>query len=352
MADYNPTMLEIDGSFGEGGGQILRTSLALSLITRKPFRLYNVRAGRTKPGLQPQHLMSVRAAATVGNAKLQGDAVGSREIAFEPGEIKHGQYRFAIGTAGATGLVLQTVYLPLAWNSAGPSELTLIGGTHVTTSPCFHFLDVTWRAWMERIGLRLKMTMKRPGFYPRGGGEVVATIQPTQRLRPLQLAMRNPIKHATGFSASAGLPEHVRQRQARRATTRLRDRGINAQLVQEEWEGGPGSVLAIRFDEAPVPTLFFGLGARGKSSEAVADEAVDQALNYLDAGEPVDAHSADQLVMPLALADGPSEFRVAAITRHLTTNIAVIKRFLDRDIECEGEEGQPGLVRLKGMPVQ
>jgi len=339
---YNLPMIEIDGSHGEGGGQILRTSLALSLITQKPFRLYNIRAGRSKPGLQPQHLMSVRAAATIGNANLHGDAIGSRDLTFEPGEIKHGNYRFAIGTAGATGLVLQTIYLPLAWKAAGPSEITLIGGTHVTTSPCFHFLDVTWRAWMERIGLRLKLTMKRPGFYPRGGGEVFVVIQPTQHLRPLRISSRSPITRATGFSASAGLPEHVRQRQARRATWRLKDRGINVQLPQEEWEGGPGSVLAIRFDEAPVPTLFFGLGARGKSSEAVADEAVDQALRYLDSGAPVDTHSADQLVLPLALADGASEFRVAEVTRHLTTNIAVVKHFVEREISCEGEEGNSG----------
>ncbi len=349
---YNHPMIEIDGSFGEGGGQILRTSLALSLITKKPFRLFNIRAGRSKPGLQPQHLMSVRAAATVGNATIRGDAVGSRDLTFEPGEVKHGNYRFAIGTAGATGLVLQTIYLPLAHAPAGPSEITLIGGTHVSTSPCFHFLDVTWRAWMERIGLHLKLTMKRPGFYPRGGGEIVATLQPTSRLHPLRQTKRNPIHHATGFSASAGLPELVRQRQARRATWRLKDRGLNVQLAQEEWEGGPGSVLAIRFDEAPVPTLFFGLGARGKPSEGVADEAVDQALRYLDSGEPIDAHSADQLVMPLALADGQSEFRVAEITRHLTTNVAVIKLFLDRDISCEGEEGQPGLVRVQGEKLQ
>jgi RNA 3'-phosphate cyclase len=352
MSAYNPGMIEIDGSFGEGGGQILRTSLALSLITHKPFRLYNIRAGRSKPGLQPQHLMSVRAAATIGNATMRGDAIGSRDLAFEPGDVKHGNYRFAIGTAGATGLVLQTIYLPLAWKTAGPSEITLIGGTHVTTSPCFHFLDVTWRAWMEKIGLRLKLTMRRPGFYPRGGGEVLATIQPTSQLRPLRLPDRAPIRQAAGFSASAGLPEHVRQRQARRATSRLKDRGINVQLAQEEWEGGPGSVLAIRFDEAPAPTLFFGLGARGKPSEAVADEAIDQALRYLDSGAPVDAHSADQLVLPLALAEGASEFRVAEITRHLTTNIAVVKRFLDRDISCEGEEGQAGLVRVRGEKLQ
>src|SRR5438552_11271481 len=148
-------MIELDGSFGEGGGQILRTSLALALITGKPFRITRLRANRPKPGLQPQHLMAVRAAATIGSATVRGDELKSRELVFEPGQVKPGQYRFDIGTAGSTGMVLHTLYLPLAWQTSGPSEVTLIGGTHVTTSPCFHFLDRTWRAYMVRAGMRL-----------------------------------------------------------------------------------------------------------------------------------------------------------------------------------------------------
>src|SRR4029077_9847215 len=165
-------MLELDGAMGEGGGQILRTSLALSLITGKAFRLTNVRANRAKPGLQPQHLTSVRAAKAIGNATVKGDAVGSREIIFEPGPVVPGKYRFAIGTAGATSLVLHTVYLPLAWKTGQPSELILEGGTHVSSSPSFHFLDTTWRAYLELLGLRIKLKQIRPGFYPRGGGQV------------------------------------------------------------------------------------------------------------------------------------------------------------------------------------
>src|SRR5260221_5487012 len=161
-------MIELDGSMGEGGGQILRTSLALSLITQKPFRLTNVRANRSKPGLQPQHLAGVRAAATIGKATVRGDAVGSREVLFEPSPVTPGKYRFAIGTAGATSLLLHTVYLPLAWKTGQPSELTLEGGTHVSTSPSFHFLDTTWRAYLEVLGLPLKLKLVRPGFYPRG----------------------------------------------------------------------------------------------------------------------------------------------------------------------------------------
>src|SRR5437868_2870104 len=141
-------MIELDGSHGEGGGQILRSSLALALLTGKPFHLRNVRARRPKPGLQPQHLMSVRAAATVGNATVRGDALRSTDLVFEPGEVRQGQYHFAIGTAGATGLVLHTLYLPLALSGPDPSAVTLEGGTHVTTSPCYHFLDLTWRPYV------------------------------------------------------------------------------------------------------------------------------------------------------------------------------------------------------------
>jgi RNA 3'-phosphate cyclase len=338
--------LELDGSFGEGGGQILRTSLALSLLTGRAFHLRNVRAGRAKPGLQPQHLMSVRAAAAVGGARTRGDSRGSTDLVFEPGPVRAGSYRFDIGTAGATGLVLHTLYLPLALRGEAPSELTLIGGTHNDHSPCFHFLDVTWRRYAEQCGLHVSLRMLRPGFYPRGGGTVEAFIQPAPRLHGLRLRERGPVT-VSGFSAVAGLDRSIARRQARRARVRLEKRGLDADLREETWEGGPGTVLAVVLETTPVPALFFGLGARGKPAERVADEAVDQALAYLDSGTtPVDPHSADQLVFPLALADGPSEYDVSEVTLHLTTNVAVIRRFLDREVVCEGEVGGPGRVRI------
>lgn len=343
-------MIEIDGSFGEGGGQILRSSLALSLLTSKPFRLYNIRAGRPKPGLAAQHLASVRAAAEVGGARLRGDAIGSRELTFEPDGVRPGTYSFPIGTAGATGLVLHTIYLPLAWQTEATSEIILEGGTHVTTSPNYHFLDVTWRRHLERMGLRVSLTLERPGFYPKGGGRVRAIIQPCETLQGLTLTRAPEISRVSGFSASASLPDHVAKRQARRAKVRLNDQGIVADISIQHWEAfNPGSVLALTLDELPVPALFFGLGARGKPSEAVADEAVDQVLAHVRAGAPIDRHSADQLVLPLALANSASEFRVSEVTRHLTTNIEVIRRFVDREISVEGEEGATGIVRV-GTP--
>jgi RNA 3'-terminal phosphate cyclase (ATP) len=340
-------ILDLDGSFGEGGGQILRTSLALALLTGKAFHLRNIRAGRSKPGLQPQHLMSVRAAATIGRAQMRGGSLHSTDLVFEPGEVAAGPYRFSIGTAGATGLVLHTLYLPLALRGATASELMLGGGTHVSTSPSFDFLNTTWRPYMELLGLRLRLDMRRPGFYPRGGGHVDVHIQPCRRLHGLQLNERKPVTTATVTSAVAGLPEDIAHRQARRAAYRLKEAGLRLVAREETWPGGPGTVLAVILDTAPVPTMFFGLGARGKRAERVADEAVDQAIAYLKAAPAaVDAHSADQIVLPLALAEGASSFSVAEVTAHLLTNVAVIRRFVDRDIVCEGAQGGPGKVRI------
>ena len=339
-------MLDIDGSFGEGGGQILRSSLALSLLTGKPFRLRNIRANRKpKPGLRPQHLMSVRAAAQIGQAKISGADVGSSTLTFEPGPVTPGRYQFAIGTAGATALVLHTIYLPLAL-CGGPSEIVLEGGTHVEKAPCFHFLQTTWRAYLKRLGINISLEMKRPGFYPRGGGLVVAHLQPCPAVRPLQLTHEIEVKSATIMSAGAGVPDHVATRQGRRAMVKLRAAGIPSEVTHEEWEGGPGSVLTVTLD-APVPTLFFGLGARGKPAEAVADEALDEVLPFLQTKAPVDPHSADQLLLPLCFAAGPSAYRVSEVTPHLTTNAAVIGLFLDRDIQIEGEHGKSGVMKVE-----
>src|SRR5262245_18734741 len=340
-------MLDIDGSFGKGGGQVVRSALALSLLTGKPFRMRNVRARRKpKSGLQPQHLMSVRAAARIGNAKVTGDSVGSSQFTFAPEVVRPGRYEFRIGTAGATALVLHSVYLPLAL-ADGPSEVVVEGGTHNEKAPCFHFLQTTWRAYLERMGLRVGLEMTRPGFYPRGGGRIVAHIQPVTRRNPVRLTEKVTFGAAAVLSATAGLPDHVAKRQARRAAVRLRDAGIDPEVAFEQWPGGPGSVLAITVG-GPVPTLLFGLGARGKPAETVADEAVDEAIAHVRTGLPVDPHSADQILLPLAVADGDTELHVSAVTRHLTTNAAVVRLFLERQIEIDGGEGASGVVRVHG----
>lgn len=342
----SPSLLELDGSLGEGGGQILRTSLALSLVTGRPFHLFNIRAGRPKPGLQPQHLTCVRAAAAIGQAQLRGASRGSIDLVFEPGSVRSGNYRFDVGTAGATSLVLHTLYLPLALGMSAPSQLTLIGGTHVSHSPCYHFLETTWRVYLERFGLGLDLHLVRPGYYPRGGGVVEAVVQPCSSLRPARLHERGPLR-VTGFSAVAGLPTEIAKRQARRTRFRLQQAGLEAAIHEESWDGGPATVLALVLETTPAPALFFALGERGKRAERVADEAVDQALHYLHAAPAaVDGHSADQVLLPLALAEGPSEFTVAEVTSHLLTNADVIRRFVDRAIHIDGSPGRPGVVRI------
>ena len=339
-------MIELDGAHGEGGGQILRTSLALSLITGQAFHLSNVRAGRTKPGLQPQHLMSVQAAAAIGRATTRGAARGSKDLVFEPGPVQPGTYHFAIGTAGATGLVLHTVYLPLAL-AGGPSTVTVEGGTHVKTSPCFHFLDITWRRYMEEIGIHIKLRMHRPGFYPRGGGLVQADIAPCPGVQGLTIERVAPVQEVRAVSAVAGLPEHIRERQADTVHFQLKSLGLEVEMQRESWPGGPGTVVGIELPTQPVPTSFFAIGERGKPAERVATDAVDQVESFL-AAQPwgVDEHSADQLVLPLSLAQGPSSFPVAAVSSHLLTNVTVIQRFVERNIHVEGKLGREGSVRI------
>jgi RNA 3'-terminal phosphate cyclase (ATP) len=347
LKSMSASSIEIDGSLGEGGGQILRTALALSLVTGKSFRLVYIRARRPKPGLQPQHLMCVRAAATIAQATVHGASLGSSDLTFEPGEVVAGKYHFAIGTAGATSLVLHTLYLPLALRGSVTSHLTITGGTHVKQSPSFHFLDTTWRRYLELVDLHVTLNMWQPGFYPRGGGIIEAHVQPCAAIRSLRLDDCHNSTEATGLSVVARLPADIARRQARRAAYRLREAGVMADITEEHWDGGPGTVLALTLATRPVPTLFCGLGQRGKPAERVADDAVNDLLAHVRT-EPagVDLHSADQLVLPLALAAGPSVYRVTQITQHLLTNIATIHRFVERDIMCEGIEGGPGVVRI------
>lgn len=340
-------MIELDGSAGEGGGQILRSALALSILTRRPFKLTNIRANRSKPGLQPQHLMCVRAAGAISGAIYKGANVGSSVLYFEPGAVKAGNYTFSIGTAGATSLVLHTVYLPLALRGDAASTVAITGGTHNAHAPCFHFLETTWAAYLARMGIKVEVEMPRPGFYPRGGGEIRATIHPCSRVNGLSLLTCPELTTAGGFSAFAGLPESVGKRQARRLSVRLKAEGVESHIPQEEWEAAnPGSVAAVIFRQAPVPALFFGLGERGKPSESVADDAADEAIAFRDAKCPVDPHSADQLLLPLAFSDDASEYRASEITRHLTTNVETVRRFVDRTIEIEDGAGKSGVVRI------
>ena len=340
-------MIEIDGSLGEGGGQILRSALALSLLTGKGFRLHRIRANRKpKPGLQAQHLASVRAATEIGHAKVTGDRLGSSELLFEPGPIRSGSYHFPIGTAGATSLVLHTVYLPLFLGTSDPSEVIIEGGTHVATSPCYDFLATTWKGYLSRMGFDLGLQLVRPGYYPRGGGRIQAQVEPSEKIQSLTLMQETKITQARIVSAVAGLPRKIADRQAKRAIDKLEKAGIEVESEIEEWPGGSATYLGVMLDETPIPTLFFALGAKDKSAEKVADEAVEQAVAFIESKCPVDPHSADQLLLPLSFSAEASEFKVSEVTRHLTTNRAILQLFLEREITIDGELGSTGIVRI------
>ncbi len=217
-------MIDIDGAKGEGGGQILRSALTtLALMTDRHFRIQNIRARRSKPGLRPQHLASVNAAASVGQAQVEGARLGSREIEFQPSSIHPGSYHFEIPTAGSTSLVLQTVFLPLS-AADSPSEIEIIGGTHVPWSPCFHYLEANWLPAMRLQGFRADLALEIAGFYPQGGGRIRALIQPLKkRIAPLRRLQRGNLQRIRGLSTVSNLPESIAQRQQNRAVKKLAD---------------------------------------------------------------------------------------------------------------------------------
>ncbi|MCS7039079.1 MAG: RNA 3'-terminal phosphate cyclase [Anaerolineae bacterium] len=343
-------MILIDGSQGEGGGQILRSALALSLLTGQAVRIENIRAKRPKPGLQPQHLAAVRVAAAIARAETAGAELGSTRLDFRPGRVRPGTYSFEIGTAGAVTLVLQTVFLPLALADAA-STLFIGGGTHVPWSPSFEYIAEVWLPMLQRLGLEGEVALERAGFYPRGGGRIRAHIEPTLTPpTPLVALERGAVHRVTGISAVANLPLGIAERQARQAEKRLRPHIGDVRLRIETLNApGPGTALFLRLESEHAVAGFVGLGARGKPAERVADEAVDELLAHLATPAAIDPHLADQLILPLALARGRSAFRTSAITNHLLTHVAVVRAFLPATIAVEGELGAPGKVIIEGV---
>jgi RNA 3'-terminal phosphate cyclase (ATP) len=340
-------VLSIDGSLGEGGGQVLRSSLALALITGRPFTMTNIRRRRTKPGLMAQHLKAVEAAGAVGMAHIEGAQLGSQTLIFHPTGIRSGEFRFDIGTAGSTSLVLQTILPPLSFGSSS-STVTLIGGTHVPQSPCFHFLQLHWLPYMRKIGFEFRLELEAAGFYPQGGGCVHATVQPATTLSPLRLTNRGPLKGIRGISAVANVDLRVAERQKRQALKRLSELSKVTEIeILALASPSKGTILLLIAGFEQSQCCFFGLGARGKPAERVADEAVGELLDFLDTDGTVDQYLADQLTLPLALVPGVSELRTSRVTRHLATNAEIVRMFLPVVIEIDGEIGQPGSVRIR-----
>jgi RNA 3'-terminal phosphate cyclase (ATP) len=344
-------MVVIDGSYGEGGGQVLRMALALSAILQEPVRIENIRAGRPNPGLQAQHLTGVMAIAKICQAELRGAELGSKELTFRPRRPPQpGSYFFDVtearkgGSAGATTLVLQTLLLPLAL-AKGTSTLTLKGGTHVSWSPPFHYVQQVLFPTLARMGIRAEAQLKQWGWYPVGGGEISVTIHGGAQIKGITLDRRGKLRRIRGISAYSNLPDHVGLRQKEHAVELLRRRGFEAQIeVVKAPSPGKGSCLFLLAEFENVLAGFTSLGERGKPAEKVAEEAVQEFLDYMETDAALDPHLADQLILPAALAQGPVAFTTARITKHLLTGVWVVERFMGQKFAVEGKEGHPGRV--------
>lgn len=333
-------MLEIDGSMGEGGGQVLRSSLTLSLATGRPFRISDVRASRSTPGLRAQHLAAARAAAEVSGAAVEGAAVGSVELVFRPEALRAGDYRFATGTAGSATLVAQTVLLPLLLGTDAPSRLTLEGGTHNPSAPPYEFLDRAYLGRLRAMGARVGARLERPGFYPAGGGRFHLEVEPTASLRPLRLTGRGAERRRSARAIVSALPRHIAERELSvlHAMLSLRSDALEVLEVPEEEAAGPGNAVMVLCAFEETEEVFTGFGERGVPAEEVALELGRRVREWLASGAPVGPHLADQLLLPLALGPG-GRFVASGKTRHADTQTALIARFLDREIAWEGEEG-------------
>ncbi len=389
-------MLTIDGDTGEGGGQILRTALSLAAILSQPIQIVNIRAGRKQPGLRPQHVQSVRAAAAICNARLEGAEEHSHTLRFEPQTPPQpGAYAFAIGTAGAATLVLQTVLLPLAL-AGGPSTAVVRGGTHVAWSPPFDYVEQVYLPALAALGIQCRVELIKWGFYPKGGGEIRATIEPVPAgpavappgpagaladpagaladpagaladpagaladpagalagLRPSQgpnwTLPRGELTALSVLSAAANVGNQVTARQASRAANRLLAARLSVapetRLLNPPSMGPGTCVFLLAEYEGGARAGFTGYGRQGYPAERVADDAVDAFLAFHASGAPVDPHLADQLILPLALCNQPVAFRTSEITQHLLTNIWVVEQFLGPRYRVIGRVGEAGDVQ-------
>lgn len=330
-------MIVIDGAEGEGGGQVLRNALALSLVTGKPFRINNIRGGRAKPGLMRQHVTAIEAACAVGSAQCEGLAVGASTITFHPGRVVAGDYRFAVGTAGSTGLVLQAVLAPLMLADA-PSRLVIEGGTHASHAPPFEFIATTLLPLLERLGPKFRARLVRPGFYPVGGGRIEIEIEPA-RLVPMDFMERGALRSLRARAVVASLPSVIAEREIASLRNELDwpEEAFSVETLSADY--GPGNVVLLEAVFEHVTELVSGFGKIGLSAETIGRQVAGRMKGYLAANVFAGPYLADQLLLPMALA-GRGSFTTVKPSAHSHTAAAVIRRFLDLDITfCQRTDG-------------
>jgi len=330
-------MIRIDGARGEGGGQVLRSALALSMTTGQSFRIENIRAGRKRPGLMRQHLTSVLAAREVCNGKVDGAELGSSELTFHPDEIHAGDYHFAVGTAGGTGLVFQTVF-PALLMADEVSSLKLEGGTHNPASPPFEFLRDGFLSALKRANMLGEMTLERAGFYPAGGGAFAATVHPAAMETALDLTSRGSLIGVTGQARVANLPEAIAEREAKTMIAQL---GLDETAVKIETveSAGPGNILLMTMKFENHTEVYAGFGEHGTRAERIAERVAKSIKRHLHSNAVVGPYLADQLLVPLAMGAG-GRFTMMRPILHFETNVETIRKFLDAKIryveEAEG----------------
>ena len=338
-------MITIDGSLGEGGGQILRTSLTLATVTGTPVTIEHIRARRPKPGLQRQHLMAVQAAARVCNGQVSGAELGSRAITFIPQAPCAGDHVFDIGSAGSTTLVLQTV-LPILLRAVGPSRLRISGGTHNSMAPSIEFLQESFLPQLQACGVEASITLERHGFYPAGGGTLLATIQPWRAAIALDLKLRGKKLGQQADILLANLPAHIATREAQAFKHGLHwsEADVSEQQVSAD---GPGNAIVARLRYAQVTAVFTAFGELRKAAEQVAQDCVKQVSRYAKHNAPVCEHLADQLLLPLALGAGGC-FRTHAPSPHTHTNAAIITSFLGEVVSLV-DDAEGTLISVRGL---
>lgn len=331
-------LLDIDGSQGEGGGQILRTTLSLSVVTGQGFVLRNIRAGRKKPGLMRQHLACVRAAEAISGAQVTGAELHSTELVFVPAAIRPGQYQFSIGSAGSTMLVLQTI-LPMLLMADQPSEVILEGGTHNPMAPSADFIQQGFLPLLQRLGAQVSMQVETPGFAPVGGGKVVVQVQPWTHLQPLVALLRGPLKLLEATATVLNLDIAIAQREVATLEALLAEYGLNATCRVEQGIG-EGNALTVAVHTEGHTEVFSLLGEHGKSAEHIAKGMAGLVKRYLHQDAVMDEYLSDQVLLPMALVSWKtkltSAFTTRTISEHTQTQAQMIERFLPVTIVLNG----------------